>query len=96
MSRVMTGLTDKLRLRLAVCLFAVTASRARSAGVTWVNMKDAHASDNCLVFDECAELPESPIVVFRPLTLSNRRPRPDALQFFDGKRAIRVLSLANE
>ena len=94
--RVMTDLADKLRLRLTVALFAVTAGGARSAGIARVNVEDANACDSRLVFHENSELSKSPVRVPGTLRFPNLCSLANMRQIFNRYRSRCVFGFLNK
>ena len=86
----------KLRLALAIALFAMPAHVAGAAGVAWINRDDRHTGQDRLVGQECAKLEKTPTVVPCPLSLSNRYPVAYAVQVFESDGASGVFGFLDK
>lgn len=64
--------------------------------VFWVHKPNGNTSEFSLVFDELSELMEAPRVLGATLTPSNRYPRADAPQVFEGDSTLGAFSLRNQ
>src|SRR5687767_8645912 len=86
----------ELGLGAPVLLVAMSADRARSAGVPRIDEYDWHARESGLVLDESAKLPERPRMQDGPLAPANGYPAADVLEFFKRNRASGVSRLADQ
>lgn len=64
--------------------------------VSWVHKSNGNSREFCFVFDEVAELMETPRVLNATLGLLNRYPRAYARQVFEGYSTFGVFSLRNQ
>jgi hypothetical protein len=90
------GFTDKLRLVLAICFFAVTAGGTGTRSVARVNGNQAHAFTSRLIGQERPELRESPVGMLGPVFSPNSRPLTNTFEFFNGYRSIRVFGFRDK
>ena len=88
--------TGESRLIGTISFINVTASRAGATGISRVNQKYRNTSTFRFVAHESAKLVEGPTVQACPLRATNRNPRPDAPQIFQGNRSICVFRLGNQ
>ena len=88
--------TYKLRLALAIALFAMPTRVARPRCVSWVNRDDRHTGQDRLVAQECAKLEETPTVAPCPLRLSNRYSVADTAQVFESDGASGVFGFLDK
>jgi len=96
MGHVAARSASKFTLGLAVCLLAMSAAAAYPAGVFWVNDNHRNAGQLGLIFDEVAELGETPAGYSCPLTLAEPGPVADAREFFKGDAAACVFAERGE
>lgn len=89
-------LTEELILRFSISFIGIAAARAFAATVARVNRVQGYAVKSRLVLKKVSQLRERPVVMPRPLALSNRYPLSDALEVFNGYRSRCVFSLQNE
>ena len=88
--------TDKMLLSFSVSLLAVSAHVARLGRVARVYRFNRHAVQLGLVFDLRAKIKERPVGVSPALSVPNRYPFADAIEFFDGDTASGVVGLADD
>ena len=70
-----------------VTLVDQAATRAFTAGVTWVHEYDGHANQHRLVDDQATQFVEAPVRYSRPLVPVDLAPLPNALKVFQGDQA---------
>ena len=88
--------TGEPGLRRTIGFINVTTGRTGAAGVSRVNQKHGHTRTFGFVGHEGAQLVERPTMQGCPLRATNRNPRADALQIFQGNRSICVFRFGNQ
>ena len=88
--------TRKLFLGLAVALVAAAASRAGSAAVPGIHADQQDSHEQSLIFQEFAQLRESPAVQNCALPAPGLDPSADARQILNGDSAIGAFSFGND
>ena len=83
-------------MRKTIGFVNVTTSRTGAARISGVNQENWHANPFCLVGHEDTELKERPAMQGCPLRATNRNPRTDVLQIFQGNRSICVFRFGNQ